>query len=831
MRTTVFLLRVSVPIVALGSLFIAGYSQPTIVHSQSASYTQSYRTAGFRGGEEGLTPSERVGRDIWFYATAGNDRFHTYVFQQRLGVLIDWYRVLNARSRNGRFKTWGVINDPDCCVPGSRNCPAKSYEDTYGFDYCPGDDELLSFVGKTGYRDPACDLEDAPLSPDFPPGHGQRQDPCDLKFGTSTGVMGLRKFPNSRFDADKWRTLNGSLGTWKKYGERLREGTEYADSRASRLLDGSIEPPFLIGMACGACHITFDPLNPPKDPAHPKWEDIVGTIGNQYTRMSEIMASGMPTNSLEWQIFSHARPGTVDTSAVPNDQVNNPGTMNALINLARRPTFEHDVLKWRRLGSCPAGADSRECWCEPDKPEKCWERSLKKEKVHNVLKGGEDSIGLLEALQRVYINIGSCSEPCWVNHITDLRQADPQHRNFGQSPVDIGQCRRDCPNFRAIEDRIADVAAFLFTARPTDLYKARGLRSRAALVVQLEREFGSGSVDLGRKVFGERCASCHSSQSDPVESRDYYATVPGQPDLRVDFLGNNEVTPASEIGTTRSRALHSNHMKNHIWEEFGSEILRARKPDPNPSAPLEPNDGGRGYYRNISLLSVWAHAPFMHNNAVGPELCGIRPGTSSDSYNVPELYSFPYVDENGNRLPISKRPACWTYDPSVEGRYRLYKASMYALLHPDERIPKMALLDEDVIIDVGPRLRRGEAETGIRVVIPKGTPVVMIANLDHKRLLGDLVLLKTNPAKLKINYSTKFPSNVDLEAFIAGLEDLLGEIRRQPGNTITIFREHRLFVQSHYSNSTALVENAGHPFGEDLTEREKNALAAFLATL
>ncbi len=31
------------------------------------------------------------------------------------------------------------------------------------------------------------------------------------------------------------------------------------------------------------------------------------------------MASGMSESSLEWQIFSHARPGTVDTSAVPND--------------------------------------------------------------------------------------------------------------------------------------------------------------------------------------------------------------------------------------------------------------------------------------------------------------------------------------------------------------------------------------------------------------------------------------------------------------------------------------------------------------------------------
>ena len=59
--------------------------------------------------------------------------------QQRIGVLIDWYRVLNSKERDDRFRAWGVINDPGCCVPGSEGCPAKSAEDTFGFDWCPGD--------------------------------------------------------------------------------------------------------------------------------------------------------------------------------------------------------------------------------------------------------------------------------------------------------------------------------------------------------------------------------------------------------------------------------------------------------------------------------------------------------------------------------------------------------------------------------------------------------------------------------------------------------------------------------------------------------------------
>jgi len=38
---------------------------------------------------EGLNQSECVGRLIWFKATGGNERFHTYTFQQRIGMLVD----------------------------------------------------------------------------------------------------------------------------------------------------------------------------------------------------------------------------------------------------------------------------------------------------------------------------------------------------------------------------------------------------------------------------------------------------------------------------------------------------------------------------------------------------------------------------------------------------------------------------------------------------------------------------------------------------------------------------------------------------------------------
>jgi hypothetical protein len=782
---------------------------------------QDNQDSSFRYGGGALNESELVGAKIWFNATAGNARFFTYVYQQRFGVMIDWYRVLNAESRDKRFATWGLINDPDCCKPGDPNCPAKSYDETYGFDYCPGDDQLLAYVGKPGYKDPACDLKDAPLLPNDPHGPKDlRQSACDLEFGTSTGALGLRKFPNPKFNKEQWAKLNkGRLGTWAGYTEKLASRSDPTAPAFSRLMDGSIEPPFRIGMACGACHIAFTPLNPPKDPAHPKWENISGTVGNQYARVSQILGSGMSPDTIEYQVFAHARPGTVDTSAIPTDQVNNPGTMNAIINIPKRPQFTEDVIKWRKTNKqCPNGSDERSCWCEPGKPGKCWERDQKPqpEPVRHILKGGEDSIGDREAVQRVYFNIGSCSEEAWVNHLTDLRQVDPSQRNFGQTPFDIGQARRDCPQFRAMEDRLDDVVNFLLSAGPTDLHQARGLKDVRDLGEQLDKEFGAGSVARGKVVFAQNCARCHSSQPEPFTARDFreVSKNPKDKGIRIDWLGNDKPTPVSEVGTHQARALHSNHMAWHVWAEYGSETLRARPPDPNIK---EPADGGRGYYRNISLINLWAHAPFMHNNAIGPEICG-------GAYD-PHYHS-SYVDQDNK--PLANPPACRPFDPSVKGRYELYKASMKDLLYPNKRIPKITMFADEVRIRLLPKLKDGKSEKFIdkTIVFPKGTPSSRIGNFRHKEFVDDLVTSKVDFAKLKAKYVTRFGPEKG-EKIAASLQKVANELMTNPTLIVEAAGEFRDI----YSNSMALRENEGHRFGEDLSDKDKNALIAFLATL
>jgi hypothetical protein len=214
----------------------------------------------------------------------------------------------------------------------------------------------------------------------------------------------------------------------------------------------------------------------------------------------------------------------------------------------------------------------------------------------------------------------------------------------------------------------------------------------------------------------------------------------------------------------------------------------------------------------------------MHNNAIGPEICG-NPADSTKQFYHP-----PYVDKQGK--PLDNPPPCWPFDPSVEGRYKLYKASMDSLLNPDKRIDKMTLLSEPVIIDAGPRLFEGDkAETGISITIPAGVPAAFVGSLEHKALIGDLQLAKTNPAALRAKFVQRGVSAQEADTIVEGIQAVVKELIAKPGEAISVIGEHRDFIKRFYSNTTDDVENKGHNFGENLSDSDKKALTAFLATL
>jgi hypothetical protein len=276
--------------------------------------------------------------------------------------------------------------------------------------------------------------------------------------------------------------------------------------------------------------------------------------------------------------------------------------------------------------------------------------------------------------------------------------------------------------------------------------------------------------------------------------------------------------PVTALGTHDARALHSNHMAGHIWAEFGSDDLRMRPPVPDLDE-LRKN-GGRGYYRNISLLSLWAHAPFMHNNAIGPELCG-----DPDD----EIYVSPYVGPNGTPLPADRAPACWPYDPSVEGRYQLFLASVDLLLNPHKRTPKVTTVSEPLILDVVPRTEVAGRAFGLSITVPPEVPQAALGSLRYKDLLGDSVLVLTDQDKLRAKYDGLLTED-QMDELIAGLAQLCHQVFEDT-DIVRGLQAQWPFVEKYYVNSKARIENAGHPFGEDLSDQDKKALTAFLATL
>jgi hypothetical protein len=213
----------------------------------------------------------------------------------------------------------------------------------------------------------------------------------------------------------------------------------------------------------------------------------------------------------------------------------------------------------------------------------------------------------------------------------------------------------------------------------------------------------------------------------------------------------------------------------------------------------------------------------MHNNAIGPEVCG------SPTNPAHELYRSPYVLPDSIK-PMPNPPPCWKFDASVEGRYRLYKASMEELLNPNSRLPKITMISDAVIID-GP-VFPGE-ERGFSLQIPAGVPAAIVGNLRHKELVADLVLAKVDAQRLRQKYQSR---GAEVDKIVSELQEILKQLTiglaRDPNSVVAeVGRDHLPFIQRMYSNSTADVENTGHTFGQSLSAQDKKALVAFLATL
>jgi hypothetical protein len=183
-------------------------------------------------------------------------------------------------------------------------------------------------------------------------------------------------------------------------------------------------------------------------------------------------------------------------------------------------------------------------------------------------------------------------------------------------------------------------------------------------------------------------------------------------------------------------------------------------------------------------------------------------------------------------LTADKAPACWPYDPSVDGRFKLYVASMEELLNPGKRVPKLSRFDKDVRIALGPRTWDGSDEKqvfGFALVLPAGTSVGGLASFQHKAFVNDIILAKLRPDELTARLVKQF-GETEGKQVVAQLSAVTSEIAKDPERLVDTVRRYPPLVGI-YSSCTDAIENKGHPFGQDLPERDKKALIAFLATL
>ena len=441
----------------------------------------------------------------------------------------------------------------------------------------------------------------------------------------------------------------------------------YFDDK-SYYTDPKLVRPYRVGMSCGFCHVAPHPLKPPVDPEEPKWENLSSIIGNQYFRTRAIVGSLLSSDNFVYHVLESQPPGTIDTSLVATDNINNANTINSIFELPER---------LRRAGAFLGGstADTRSGYensleidgvkLGTNKPEHQSPVAIRLPSVlkdnpdptenprfvPRVLLDGADSIGAWGALARVYLNIGTYGEQ-WIQLHNPLIGFVPQ------KPFKIKDCQENSVYWQANTDRTVYLAKFFLASTP-----AMRLKDAPKGVDYLKKDAGgqpagvpwSPALKEGRRVFAQNCIACHSSrQPDFFEQVDanelldllhkpthpFYskyrewalAAVENPEFWKGNYLSTDRRVPVSLIGTNAGRALATNGIADHMWADFTSDTYKqlppvGQIPIYNPYKPGKPNEtfndsfaapgGGRGYYRPASLVSIWATAPYLHNNSVG----------------------------------------------------------------------------------------------------------------------------------------------------------------------------------------------------------------------
>ncbi|AWI62396.1 c-type cytochrome [Sinorhizobium fredii] len=811
------------------------------------------------------------GQNAWIVWTGGNDRFWDFAARTAIGSF-DLLKIISSPPKQayGRWNRWrwlGLVNEP--CFDQAKAPDKHGLWLDERLEDCAPD----PFGGNEAAdaRHPGVVIGARGKSEWL---KGETM-PAGSYYGKPSGVVGLRLFPNPDFDAEaakKWDPV------------RYYNDEKYYN-------DKDLVRPYRVGMSCAFCHVGPNPINPPKDPEKPDWTELSSNPGAQYFWVERIFfwntqprkEAGEPApneGNFLFQLFHTNPPGSLDTSLVSTDYMNNPRTMNAVYEVAARLGIAAGPGHERLEGG---ERDNKQF---QDYPQTSALSSLYDEGSGDVasmrvLKDGADSVGTLGALNRVYLNIGLFSEE-WLLHFRPFLGGQKI------SPIRIADAQKNSAYWGATEDMTADMAIFfLVTARADRLADAPGGAAHLAARA-------SGTVERGKVVFAENCAACHSSKQ-PVppaefgvdngictgggagpryrECWDRYWTwaqsaefKKGMVDLvtgrdaagRETFLDGNYLSterrvPIDVVGTNACSALATNGLSGDIWDNFTSSSykslpppreLAVNHPVSGATMPLKSLGNGRGYLRPPSLVSLWSTAPFFLNNSLGHEDSHYQGtydvaayGGAGAAYGA----SCPAADPNDpylpcveNRLAVFDRSIRQLLSPATRRTDDMTTAPVpgytYRTSAPSCLIVPAGYMPDGVRRFAGPLNRLagwafapdGSLHLG---PFPKGFPVNALANT---KLLPD-----NDEDDMLAHYKRLISASPTL---IGAFAKLGGQCSPEELSNPTVQAHAEKVVRETglidalvgLSKCPDYVVNRGHLFGADLSSSDKEALIAYL---
>jgi hypothetical protein len=768
-----------------------------------------------------LSPEEVKGRNTWIVWTGGNDRFWDGITASSAGALDflktvsdhpalkcpSWFRDGKCSiDRDIRWEYFGLVNEP--CFEKATGPDPERYN-------------LWLDKRVTGPGCPPDPFENVDRYPGVAIGARTKLDKNKLGsfYGWGTGIVGLRLFPNPAFDdkaAKKWDA------------NRYYTDPSYYSSR-------DLVKPYRVGMSCAFCHVGPNPVKPPANADRPNWENLSSNVGAQYFWIDRIFDWDGDASSFIYQLFHASNPGTLDTSLVSTDNIDNPRTMNAVYYL--RPRLERALAAGKETLS-GGGLNNRQFndFVKPNDPQNGWLTKFFQAPdtvwSPRVLKDGSDSVGGLGALNRVYLNIGLFSEE-WLLHFNALVGGKPT------TPIKIEDARANSSYWLATEAQTVDMA--LFFLKSTDPHKLKDAPGSD------KYKPDQSKLAQGKKIFADYCARCHSSKLPPIPSTVRDPGVCSGPDymtcwnsywawtktqdfmtqmekivLKDDFLDQNFLSsefrvPVTLLETNACSPLATNAIRDNIWDNFSSETYK-RLPSVGSVTWYQPYTGqpntyqmpggGRGFTRPASLVSLWSTAPFLLNNSVGTfqEQPSVDARMMSFNDSIEQML-WPEKRAHdtliGNKIPLA---ANGLLQPSAIARTTQISYLRVATGFLPDSLQGLA----------GPvgrffpsLLHNGEIEIG---PIPTGTPVNLLANLD---ILGEETDLAAQAERGKQALELLLRAQHDLKAIPQG------SVQQQELAATKVFA-NLVDPLLNLSKCRDFIVNRGHYFGTSYLQEEKD---------